>query len=475
MTGSNGEKEHRTLQLRQRGGPHVGRRRVPTFVKPGVEIFLVLLLAVLTVAVVANQARPGDVGAPVQSAAPTLAPSPPGERSGTLASSPPPAETHVAVGPRFPSMQNPPTGSGHGQSMLWFGSGAWWGLLIDASSASYRIHRLETDWTWADTGVVVDGRPGVQADVLSSEEHLYVASGGITRHADQHVRLTRFSFDAAIQGYVVDAGFPVQLTETGVEHLTIALDSSGTLWVSYILDRQVWVQRTDDSGLTPQAPTPLAGGMASSAAEMSAIVAYGDRVGVTWSDRTDDAIYFASRGDGDPPEAWSAPTAILQGGNVADDHVSARGLDGPGGAALFVVVKTSRDVVPMADPDDAQLLLLELSPNGTWEDHVVGRLSDRHTRPLLLIDEDKRQLHVFAISPFGGGSVYSKMTSADDIEFAPGKGEPVVHMPDRPLITGITSTKQNLGIATGMLILAADGETNHYVHALLSLRHDSAP
>jgi hypothetical protein len=196
---------------------------------------------------------------------------------------------------------------------------------------------------------------------------------------------------------------------------------------------------------------------------------------VVWSDQAVGAINFTSHVDGDPPDAWSTTNAVLDGAKLSDDHISARTLDGPQGPTLFVVVKTSLDVLPHDDSNAAQMLLLELRPDGSWWRHVYGRLDDRHTRPLLLIDEERRELYIFAVSPFGSGSVYYKRTSADEIDLRPGKGAPFLQVAEHPEITSPTSTKQNLDAASGLVVLAADEATSSYVHGAMTLDEQPTP
>jgi hypothetical protein len=394
------------------------------------------------------------------------------DRSGTLGNAAPSVALQPAsqghVGFEFPANLTRPPTADEAQSKLWFHDGSWWGLLMERSTSASHIYRLEPDsQTWTDTGALVDDRIESRADALWDGAHLYVATGGASAIAGEHARLMRYSYDSAERTYSLDAGFPVQLTETGVKRLTIARDTTGKLWIAYVLDDQVWISHSieaDDSWAAPYR-MPVEG--SSVAADHAVILAYGDKVGVVWSNQVEAAVLFASHTDGSPADSWTVTSTPLEGGQSADDHIEVGSLDGPEGTTVFIAVKTSLDTLADSQSTDPQIILLELRPDGRWRAHVFGVLRDRHTQPLLLIDEDARELYLFAVAPFGAGSVYYKRTSADEISLPPGLGTPFLHWPDGPQITTPTSTKQNVGSASGLVVLAADVATGQYVHGVL--------
>lgn len=431
-----------------------------------IGIALLLLLAA-TVALIARPSR--EPGASVASSAT--------DREGTMALGPSQPTNRqglqIHVGHRFPSTVAKAPTADTVQSKLWFHDGTWWGVLLGASSQTFAIHRLEPDLaTWTETPVVVDERREARADVLWDGDHLYAVSGGTSAGDPVPVLLMRYSFDPAAGSYVLDAGYPIRLADTGVGSLTIAKDTAGVVWVSYIIRGQVWLNRAAGDGAWGE-PFPLPGA-GESIADVSAVVAYGGRIGVVWTSQADGTVTLASHADDEPADAWTS-TTLLEGTQAVDDHLSARSLDGPDGTTLFVAVKTSRDILPDGEGADAQVLLLELTPTGERHQHVYGRLADHHTRPLLLIDEEHRELYLFAVSPFGAGSVYYKRTSADAIEFAEGKGAPFLDVPARPAVTDPTSTKQNLDGSVPLVVVAADESTNVYLHGVLPLGEETFP
>jgi hypothetical protein len=420
-----------------------------------------LLLALATAAVILR---------PVLDAAPSQTLTAREDTMGLGSSAPPDSQgIRVHVGSPYPAMTTSPT-SDSVQSKLWFNDGTWWGLLATSSTGAFHIHRLDPELAaWRDTGVVVDERSAARADVLWDGEKLYVASGGTSPNDALPVRFTRFSYDPAESRYSLDGRFPVELTDAGARSLTIAKDSDSVVWVAYISGGQIWMNRTVGSDSVWAEPFPLPGTETSAPAVASSVIAYGDRVGVIWASQADGTVSLVTHRDGEHAGTWDPPTLLLDGDLSADNHLSARSLDGAAGTTLFVAAKTSHDVLPDQGVGDAQVLLLEIRPDGEVVSHVYGRLEDRHTRPLLVIDEEARELIVLAVSPFGSGSVYYKRASADDVEFAPGRGAPFLHVPERPSITDPTSTKQNLDASTDLVVLAADRETSHYLHGVLAL------
>ena len=176
-----------------------------------------------------------------------------------------------------------------------------------------------------------------------------------------------------------------------------------------------------------------------------------------------------------PPTRGRSRRLHWRAGSLPTNHMEVGSLSAPEGTTVFIVVKTSLDTRDASLGTDPQMLLLELRPDGEWETHVFGVLRDHHTQPLLLIDEDARELYVFAVAPFGEGTVYYKRTSADEISLPPGEGTAFLHWTDGPVITTPTSTKQNVGASSGLVVLAADVTANQYVHGVLDLAAATEP
>src|ERR671910_1830047 len=135
------------------------------------------------------------------------------------------------------------------QSKLWFNDGTWWGILFDGSSEEYHIYRYDrAKDAWSDTGTLIDGRNTSRADVLWDEPHLYVATAGTEASLERDsARFLRYTYDPSSERYSLDKGFPVTITEGGMEAISIARDTTGKLWATYTQGdelRRVFVTHT---------------------------------------------------------------------------------------------------------------------------------------------------------------------------------------------------------------------------------------
>jgi hypothetical protein len=205
--------------------------------------------------------------------------------------------------------------------------------------------------------------------------------------------------------------------------------------------------------------------------DISSIVSFEGKIGVMWSNQTDDRIYFATHPDGAPDSAWTLEDPALEGPLSSDDHINLKSLQADPAGRLVAVVKTSLGDAPMSSPSDAQVVLLVLEANDTWSEYIVGTVADDHTRPIVLTDQRTRKLYVFATSPTfpdqGEQAIYYKETSLDNPSFAPGVGQPFIQSSAGDDINNATSTKQDLGNAPGLVVLAADD--SDYWHNMLDL------
>jgi hypothetical protein len=88
----------------------------------------------------------------------------------------------------------------------------------------------------------------------------------------------------------------------------------------------------------------------------------------------------------------------------------------------------------------------------------------------VLLDDEHQHLYMLATSPCcDGGSVYYKRSSLDNISFTEGLGKPFIKSATDANINDPTSTKQNLDDETGLLALASDNFTDHYLHNFIDL------
>lgn len=375
------------------------------------------------------------------------------------------------VGPKYHPVSAPTAEKP--QSKLWHYDGRWWGVLYAPSAGDWTIHRFDwTSMTWTNTGTLVDNRDNTHADARSDGNQLYIASGvrpGSSASSPE-VRLLRYSYDSVAKRYVVDAGFPVAIAGGPVEAIVIDKDTTRTVWATYTAPnssggRSVYVTHTTSSDLTWTAPyvLPFPGASTLTSDDISAVVAFRSKIGVMWSNQNDGTMYFAAHGDGDPDNVWSLERAV-QGPGYADDHMNLKSLQATSAGDVYAVTKTELKTA------SAPLILVLTLSQGTWSRATFGRVSDNHTRPLLLIDESNKQLYVFAAAPCcSGGTIYMKQSPLDRISFPEGSGTPFISSASHPTLNNPTSTKQTVNGATGLLVLAGDDTTKTYLHNTMTL------
>ena len=314
------------------------------------------------------------------------------------------------------------------QSKLWFNDGLWWGVLFDRSSEEYHIYRYEwASHSWNDTGTLVDERNFSKADALWDGNHLYAVSAGPNSTNSAHsARVSRYSYNAATRSYALDPRFPVTVTNSGMKTIVLDKDTTGKLWVTYTKNDHVYVNRSLSDQQTWGTPFVLpVTGSAVSSDDISAVVAFDSQIGVMWSNQLDDAMYFATHIDGEDDEVWQESRTAIQGLERADDHINLKALPaGDPSGRVFAAVKTSLDDLPNPDPSDPQILLLVLGQDGEWTSHVFGKVGDHHSRPIVMLDEEHRELYMFATAPTGGGTIYYKRTDLDSISFPSGMARP---------------------------------------------------
>jgi hypothetical protein len=339
------------------------------------------------------------------------------------------------------------------ESKLWYAQGSWWAAMVVPSSGAHDIYRLVSG-TWIDTGVLVDSESTTREDVLWDGTHLYVLSR--TPTMSEANRLRRFSFSGG--RYVLDPGFPVNVPGGGAEAVTIAKDSTGTLWLTFtsvLAPHQVMVAHSNGSDTSwgsafviPASPaTNLKGD------DISAIIAFtdatGPAIGVAWDNENLQSDFFAVHRDGAADSSWSVETT-LSGTLQADDHMNLKTAEGK----VYIAVKTATTT-----STEPLIKLLVRSPTGSWAQYPVALYADKNTRPIVLLDMSARQLYVFMSkgdNPAHG--IYYKQTSLDSISF-PSTATPFIVGPNNETINDGTSTKQNLDSTTGIVVMASDGSS----------------
>jgi hypothetical protein len=380
------------------------------------------------------------------------------------------------------------------QSKLWFQDGTWWGVLYSTEAHATTIQRLSlATQQWSDTGLVVDDRPTAKADVLWDNGKLYVVSGTtvISEYSSPpnpadveagSAKLFRFSYDVGTQTYSLNPGFPAVVHQGSTESITIAKDSTGKLWVTYTVvasdnSSTVYVNSTQGSDTTWGTPFALPTTTASvHYDDISAVIAFqGDKIGIMWSNQLTKKFYFAVHHDGQPDSSWQTETAYGSGiggcsSGCANDHVNLKQLSSDGSGRLFAAVKTAN-----RNTGQPFVVLLVRDGNSAWSAKQFGSVEDLHTRPMIMVDEEHRQLIMFGVSPEVGGTIYYKKAPLDNIAFSPGVGTPFLQSSTDTDISNPTTTKQNINGTTGLVVLASANTHGRYWHNYLDLSADPSP
>jgi hypothetical protein len=365
------------------------------------------------------------------------------------------------------------------ESKLWVNDGSWWGVLYSLTAKKFTIQRFiwSTD-TWVDTGVVVDSRTKSDADALWDGSHLFISSHikeGSTS-ADMSARLLRYSYSAATGTYSLDTGFPVTLTSGAIETLVIDQDTLGRVWATWTTSngsggRQTMVTHSTSSTATFVTPfvIPTTGAANLSSDDISTLVAYNGKIGVLWSNQNTSTVYFASHDDGAADTAWALNPA-LSGPSYADDHLNIKSLQADATGQVFAAVKTSLNDVNPSNSQEPLILLLILDGQGSWQRRTFSTVADNETRPIVLLDPGHRDLYIFTAAPCcSGGVVYYKKTSIDNPNFGTGRGTVFIQSATSTHLNNVTSTKQPLTAATGLLVLAGDDHSHYYHHNKIDL------
>jgi hypothetical protein len=363
------------------------------------------------------------------------------------------------------------------QSKLWYNDGSWWGILYGNDPAqpvrsAFFIQRFDASaQAWINTGVEVDDRNRSHADALwdTPTKTLYVAStirsGG--------AKLYRYSY--ANGAYTLDSGFPVRLTNDGSESMTIAKDSTGTLWVTMtqLADGNgacapaqpcvVRVMHSTDADWNWTQPYQLPlDGVVVDPDDISAVLSYGGKyVGVAWSNQLRGAFLFATHVDGASDKSWKVET-IEVAPRGSDDHLNLK-TDSAGN--VYLIGKTSLNDPANASPKLPLMVLWVRSANDTWRSSTVWTVADDMTRPQVVVDEQAGRVYAIAAHPAYGGSVYVKSASISDLVFPSGLGTVLLASGE---MNNPTTTKQTVSLRQGILVLASDTKTHTYWHNIIT-------
>lgn len=369
------------------------------------------------------------------------------------------------------------------ESKLWYTDGRWWSGMLNPADARYHIYWLDRSaQSWNVTATQLDIRNQSHADYLWSEstQKLYVVSSGspITGSACPNadlrddIRVYRYSYNASTDVYALDAGFPSVVDGCATGSATIALDSTGTLWITYQQAGNVMVSSSADGLVWASQVLPAqAGSGLILPDDISVIAAFDGQVGVLWTNHNPaaqpNALYFATRTDGDLATAWQVRQTVASGAEAADGHLSLK-VPADGSGQLFAAVKTGKDGNPNTSLDLINLYVRDAS-TGAWTKNVVVTVGNESTRPHVVLDASGANVWVFYAVSNNGGRIYYKHSSTSAISFESGLGQPLIERSGYDRINDPTSSKAAVTDASGLVVMASDRLDLAYLHGVVSL------
>jgi PKD repeat protein len=371
--------------------------------------------------------------------------------------------SHGWAGPLHAGARATPT-SRAPEHKLWFEGGAWWGVLWSDASAAWRIQRHErTTQTWTNTGPSISSDPALSFDALAQDGVLVLASnvptpGGAAGNGKPG-QVDRFTYDQGSDAWTRTAGFPVAIEDSRSPTLVVVRDTTGMLWTAWTRAGVLRVSHSFGGDQNWSAPLVLASGLGPN--DTVALTTFDGQLGALWSDSNAGALRFARHVDGDLDEQWSFETA-----SGTSTHV---------GTELDLVAADGR-VLAAVRAQTGAVNLFERTLGGAWNVHALAEAGDGLTSPLLVVDRAWDLVRLFTTGPTpaeqsvnGGGALYTKVAPLATLAFPPGRGTPVVQDGTNPSCGFATSTRQEVDVISGLLVLGSIGQTTRYWHGFDSL------
>ena len=327
------------------------------------------------------------------------------------------------------------------ESKVWLHGGAWWAVLPTTAATPG-----SGTWLWKLNGATwtsvlkLSDNTDTHADVLDTGSVTHIL---LYRGTSSELVSVEYGSGTYAAWSARPAAAPITL-DSGVETATIAVDSTGRMWLASDGTTDINVRYSD----APYSSwsSPLAIGTGVNTDDISVVTAMpGNQIGVLWSNQETERFGFRVHADADGAATWSADevpasgSAQNVGAGMADDHLNvAVASDG----TLYAAVKTSYDTAGYP-----KMALLVRQPGGSW-DPLYG-IDEAGTRPIVLLNEDASELLFVYMSTEGSGNIVYRTSSTSSISFSD----------KTTLISGglaePTSTKQSY--TDDLVILATSG------------------
>lgn len=296
------------------------------------------------------------------------------------------------------------------QSKVWHHDGRWWAVLPSDAvvPAGTWLWRLEEDDSWTNV-LQLSSSTEAKADALRAGDLAHILLHG---EVSELVSLVHAPDEQNYRRWEArPRNTPIPLP--GSETATIALDSTGRMWLATESGTSIHVHHADAPYRLFEGPVILAEDI--DKGDISAITAMPDgTVGVLWSDQTRRRFGFRLHVDGSPPDEWlpdEAPASRSTpaiGAGVADDHINlAVSSDG----TLYAAVKTGYD-----SPGYPKIALLVRRPAG-WDG--LYAVDQEGTRPILLLNEQADSLLVLYTRQESPGGIVYRESPRSPIAFGP--------------------------------------------------------
>jgi hypothetical protein len=354
--------------------------------------------------------------------------------------------------------------------------GIWWAILgtsgSDQVAAGEDLYRLvDHDWQ------LVLRLPG--ADGWSKSDTLFDESSNVVYVALRDPRgvtgnprvsqLYKLSYDPSTTSWALISG-PTTITTAAVETLTIAKDSLGQLWSAFRSGTSIRVGHTTPGGTkfswsTLPVPAVTTDDYAVVTSFGTAIT--GAKIGVMWGDQVAQVYRFAWRNDADAfTSPWNVETAYGNGvggcptptsTGCGDDHINIKVL----GDDIYVAIKISSQDFSTPDPNDPLLVLIHRDVLGVWSALSVAPMSQKVSRPIVLIAPSNDRIYFVAEAMSKGLRVWESSLALLSFNATAYTSWSIVSAGRHP---NPTSTKQPVDSNVGGLVEATSSNIYRYWH-----------